>query len=248
MSSSPDLEDQEWEDVPLESTDLTMVASLIAEEQAAQILHEGTQAPEDHNPFPYTQALVPIMVKRPRKVAFSSSDNEYSPALQSHPSNSAVDAVLQNLLTSTSLSNTFTHAKLETNKGLKGKGRMTNQSVQQKDGLQGQPKDMKFEVSQIIILPCGIEASLLCKVFPKHLFVYLDGLPKILYGNFNVMEDCDNQQYLPPLVLCEKNHNHFSPVNGKDFFGGEDIYMSIRGGKQQAHDDNPNTHPKSHPC
>ncbi|KIO06539.1 hypothetical protein M404DRAFT_24743 [Pisolithus tinctorius Marx 270] len=57
MSSSPDLEDQEWEDVPLESTDLTMVASLIAEEQAAQILHEGTQAPEDHNPFPYTQAL-----------------------------------------------------------------------------------------------------------------------------------------------------------------------------------------------
>ncbi|KAI6149919.1 hypothetical protein BKA82DRAFT_135849, partial [Pisolithus tinctorius] len=58
MSPSPDLEDQEWEDIPLESTDLTMVASLIAEEQAAQILHEGAQVPEDHNPFPYPQTEV----------------------------------------------------------------------------------------------------------------------------------------------------------------------------------------------
>ncbi|KAI5992294.1 hypothetical protein F5J12DRAFT_897314 [Pisolithus orientalis] len=58
MSPSPDLEDQEWEDIPLESTDLTMVASLIAEEQAAQILHEWAQVPEDHNPFPYPQTEV----------------------------------------------------------------------------------------------------------------------------------------------------------------------------------------------
>lgn len=49
------------------------------------------------------------------------------------------------------------------------------------------------------------------------------------------MEDAvENQQYLPPLVLCEKNRNVFSLVGGKDFFSGEDIYMSIRGGKRVA--------------
>lgn len=51
------------------------------------------------------------------------------------------------------------------------------------------------------------------------------------------MEDANEQQYLPPLVLCEKNWNVFSLVGGKDFFGGEDIYMTMRGGKRQASDE-----------
>ena len=36
VSSSSDMDDEEWEDVPPETTDFAMVASLIADEQAAQ--------------------------------------------------------------------------------------------------------------------------------------------------------------------------------------------------------------------
>jgi len=56
MSSSLDSDTQEWEDIPLDSTDLTTVATLVAEEQATQILHEGAQVPNDDNPFPTPQA------------------------------------------------------------------------------------------------------------------------------------------------------------------------------------------------
>ena len=104
------------------------------------------------------------MVKRSRGMAFSSSDNEYSPTPQPRFSNLVVDSVLQNLLSntslpststthhpsasssrhilsrsshighpttcsqkpSTSLSGAFSQARLETNRGLKGKARMTS--------------------------------------------------------------------------------------------------------------------------
>jgi len=50
------MDDEEWEDVPPETTDFAMVASLIADEQAAQFLNEGAQAPEDQNPFNHIDA------------------------------------------------------------------------------------------------------------------------------------------------------------------------------------------------
>lgn len=56
ISPSSDMDDQEWEEIPLETTDLTMIASLIAEEQTAQFLHEGAQVPRDHNPFSHSGA------------------------------------------------------------------------------------------------------------------------------------------------------------------------------------------------
>jgi len=39
------------------------------------------------------------------------------------------------------------------------------------------------------------------------------------------------------LVLCEKNRNTFSLVSGKDYFTGEDIYTTMKGGKRQAHEE-----------
>lgn len=120
------------------------------------------------------------MVKRSRRMAFSSSDNEYSPPRpQQHRfSNSVVDSVLKNVLSnsalpsgvhhplasssrgilsssshstglsamhskrtstrsrtaSTSLSGAFSQAKMETNRGLKGKARMTG----------GQKKNVRY--------------------------------------------------------------------------------------------------------
>lgn len=56
MSSSSDMYDQEWEEIPLETSDLNTIASLIADEQAAQFLHEGAQVPQDHNPFSHPGA------------------------------------------------------------------------------------------------------------------------------------------------------------------------------------------------
>ena len=50
-------------------------------------------------------------------------------------------------------------------------------------------------------------------------------------------DNANDQHFLPPLVLCEKDRRHFSLVNGKDFFEGEDIYTSIKGGKHQSHDE-----------
>ena len=55
--------------------------------------------------------------------------------------------------------------------------------------------------------------------------------------NYDAMESTDDQQYLPPLVLCEKNRNTFSLVSGKDYFTGEDIYTTMKGGKRQAHEE-----------
>ena len=55
--------------------------------------------------------------------------------------------------------------------------------------------------------------------------------------NHITTDNANDQQFLPPLVLCEKDRRHFSLVNGKDFFGGEDIYTSIKGGKHQSHDE-----------
>jgi len=56
-------------------------------------------------------------------------------------------------------------------------------------------------------------------------------------NNYDAMESTDDQQYLPPLVLCEKNWNTFSLISGKDYFTGEDIYTTMKGGKHQAHEE-----------
>lgn len=56
VSSSSDIDDEEWEDIPPETPDFTMVASLIADEQATQFLNEGAKVPGDQNPFNHTDA------------------------------------------------------------------------------------------------------------------------------------------------------------------------------------------------
>ena len=55
--------------------------------------------------------------------------------------------------------------------------------------------------------------------------------------NYDAMESPKDQQYLPPLVLCEKNRNTFSLISGKDYFTGEDMYTTLKGGKRQAREE-----------
>ena len=58
VSSRSDIDDEEWEDIPPETPDFTLTASLIADEQPTQFLNEGAKVPEDQNPFNHIDAEV----------------------------------------------------------------------------------------------------------------------------------------------------------------------------------------------
>ena len=56
VSSRSDIDDEEWENIPPETPDFTITASLIADEQPTQFLNEGAKVPKDQNPFNHIDA------------------------------------------------------------------------------------------------------------------------------------------------------------------------------------------------
>ncbi|KAI5984835.1 hypothetical protein EDD15DRAFT_2374738 [Pisolithus albus] len=126
------------------------------------------------------------MVKRLRKrKVISSSDNEepsFPPPSQRQASNSIIDSVLRTMFSqqsstsnypypptstqpSTSTKASFLHAHAKSNKGLKGKSRLSSykHTTLKKEGdplekgHRGRPKTLDFHIARIIFLPYGVD-------------------------------------------------------------------------------------------